>query len=218
MSDDIEKVSVQEMEELIQRLPTVMRCAVSVNDWGAVEEIHVLASLERSPKQIVRDVESALLAKWGLRVDHKRISVAQIEPDSDETPPRGRLLISEFGMDSDMIQGTATAFVILQRGEDDAEIIRGQWSGRYLPSRYYTVMAWATIEAINQSRMVNSPFSLVELKTLELAGKSVVMVAISHLDRMGREETLIGSSQVRGDGQGASVRAVLDAVNRRIGS
>jgi hypothetical protein len=30
-----------------------------VNDWGAIEEIHILTGLGRNPKQIVRDVQSA---------------------------------------------------------------------------------------------------------------------------------------------------------------
>ena len=40
----------------------------------------MLAGSGRHPKQIARDVESCLAAKFGLAVDHRRISVAQMEP------------------------------------------------------------------------------------------------------------------------------------------
>jgi hypothetical protein len=53
---------------------------------GAVDEIHLLTTTEVSPKQTVRNVESALIAHLGMRVSHKKISVAT----SDEAlrPPR----------------------------------------------------------------------------------------------------------------------------------
>ena len=99
VDDAAQEVTVEEMETLICQLPTVMKCAVSVNDWGSVEEIHVLTNLERTPKQIVRDVESALVARFNLKVDHKRISVAQIIPDDSDRPvvpvAAGRLFIHE---------------------------------------------------------------------------------------------------------------------------
>ena len=48
-------------------------------------EIHVLADHTRSPKQVVRDIESAVLVKLGKALDHKRISVAQLG-DADKQP------------------------------------------------------------------------------------------------------------------------------------
>jgi hypothetical protein len=41
-----------------------------------VDEIHILTTDEVSPKQTVRNVESALIAHLGMRVSHKKISVA----------------------------------------------------------------------------------------------------------------------------------------------
>ena len=43
---------------------------------GEVSEIHVLAQAGLSPKQVVRNVESALLAHLGVKIDHRKISVA----------------------------------------------------------------------------------------------------------------------------------------------
>lgn len=217
MDGDVEQVSVSDMEALIRRLPTVLRCAVSVNDWGAVEEIHVLSTLDRAPKQVVRDVESALMAQWGLRVDHKRISVAQIV---EEGPVRAapRLVVVEFKMELDAIKGWASAYVELQPADDHTVSYRGEWSGRYVPSQYYQIMALAAVEAVNNVPFVGEPLVLTELQTLSLGGRQVVVLALSFLNPRRREEMLIGAAPDRGDGQGASVRATLDAVNRKLGA
>lgn len=215
MSGEFDHVSVDEIEALIKRLPTVLRCHVAVNEWGAVEEIHVLTTLDRSPKQIVRDVESALLAQWNLRVDHKKISVAQIIDDS-HMQPLPRLTVAEFRMDLDTIHQTGHSYVRLQPSNDELTSYEGHWQGRYVPSQYHYMMAWATVEALNQIPELPEPFVLSELKTFTLAGRTVVAVALSYVTSKRREEILVGAAPERGDGQGAAVRAVLDAINRRL--
>ncbi|MGD8726138.1 MAG: hypothetical protein PVH40_00770, partial [Gemmatimonadales bacterium] len=44
---------------------------------GEVTAVHILTHAGTSPKQMVRNVESALLAQLGLKIDHRKISVAQ---------------------------------------------------------------------------------------------------------------------------------------------
>ncbi|MCL5115813.1 MAG: hypothetical protein M1272_01505 [Firmicutes bacterium] len=219
--DGVNEVTVDEMERLICQLPTVLKCAVSVNDWGAIEEVHVLTSLERTPKQVVRDVESALLAQWNLRIDHKRISVAQIVTgDEDGAKSREsapmRLRIHEYHMDADALQQQAYTRVVYSWGESAHQRVTGEWSGRYLPSQYYQAMAWAAVEAVNQLPGLETPMVLAELRTISVANRTVILVALSQYDRRRRETLLIGTAEERGDGQGASVRAVLDAVNRKV--
>jgi hypothetical protein len=69
--------SISEAEELIRTLNGVLSARIMTGRGGVVEEIHVLTSEELSPKQTVRNVESALLAHFDLAVDHRKISVAQ---------------------------------------------------------------------------------------------------------------------------------------------
>jgi hypothetical protein len=63
-------------EELLQTLPGVIAARIIAGETGAVEEIHVLTTAEVTPKQTVRNIESALIAHLGMRVDHRKISVA----------------------------------------------------------------------------------------------------------------------------------------------
>ena len=67
---------IQRAEELLGTLPGVIAARIVAGSSGAVEEIHILTSTEVTPKQTVRNVESALIAHLGMRVSHKKISVA----------------------------------------------------------------------------------------------------------------------------------------------
>ena len=67
---------IQRAEELLATLPGVISVRVIAGQTGQVDEIHLLTSEEVSPKQTVRNVESALMAHLGMRVSHKKISVA----------------------------------------------------------------------------------------------------------------------------------------------
>lgn len=67
---------IRKAEELLSTLPGVVAAKIIAADNGAVEEIHVLTTAELTPKQTVRNVESALIAHLGMRVDHRKISVA----------------------------------------------------------------------------------------------------------------------------------------------
>ena len=77
---------IQRAEELLGTLPGVISARIVAGTNGAVEEIHILTSLEVTAKQTVRNVESALIAHLGMRVSHKKISVAT--SDESQRPQR----------------------------------------------------------------------------------------------------------------------------------
>ena len=68
---------VRRAENLLTSLEGVLSARVVTTPLGEVSEIHVLAQAGLPAKQLVRNVESALLAHLGLRVDHRKISIAQ---------------------------------------------------------------------------------------------------------------------------------------------
>lgn len=67
---------IRRAEELLATLPGIIAARIVASDSGTVDEIHVLTTSEVTPKQTVRNVESALIAHLGMRVDHRKISVA----------------------------------------------------------------------------------------------------------------------------------------------
>src|SRR4051812_23792665 len=66
-----------DVEQLLTGLAGVISARVVTNTNGRLDEIHILASDHLHPKQIVRNVESALTAGFGITVDRRIISVAQ---------------------------------------------------------------------------------------------------------------------------------------------
>src|SRR5512134_3863258 len=72
-------------ERLLSALAGVVSARTIADEFGRLVEIHVLASPDLHPKQIVRNVESALSAGLGVVVDRRIISVAQLRPNA--APP-----------------------------------------------------------------------------------------------------------------------------------
>lgn len=78
--------TIDRAEDLLVSLTGVLSARVVADKEGEVEEIHVLTTTEVTPKQTVRNVESALLAHLDLEVDHRKISVAQTHPGPNLKP------------------------------------------------------------------------------------------------------------------------------------
>jgi len=81
----VEGWTIQAAEELLRSLRGVVSARIVAKPNRDVEEIHMLTTSDVSPKQTVRNVESALLAHFDLEVDHRCISVAE---SSDFQAPR----------------------------------------------------------------------------------------------------------------------------------
>jgi hypothetical protein len=70
-----------EIEGLLSALNGVLAARVAMSPLGRLEEIHVLSDASMHPKQMVRNIESALSAGLGIVVDRRIVSVAQVRAD-----------------------------------------------------------------------------------------------------------------------------------------
>lgn len=75
--------SVSEIEQLLHALKGVVSARAVMASDGRAVEIHVLATSELHPKQIVRNVESALTAGLDLDIDRRVVSVSQLQPGAE---------------------------------------------------------------------------------------------------------------------------------------
>src|SRR5690242_14798752 len=66
------------IEDLIRKVRGVMAVRVVQNNQNQIDEIHAVGSPGRSAKQMVRDIESMLYVRGGIRLDHRKISLVQI--------------------------------------------------------------------------------------------------------------------------------------------
>ena len=71
-------------ERLLAALAGVVSARAVSDELGRLCEIHILAAPELHPKQIVRNVESALSAGLGVIVDRRIVSVAQLRGGAAE--------------------------------------------------------------------------------------------------------------------------------------
>ena len=203
---------LEQAEVVIRQLRDVISARVVYGGDGGIEEIHVLTQSVRAPKQVVRDVESALQAHLGIRVDHKKISVAQVQgaPERSEHP---RLRIGDVSVS---LNGShAEARVRLTRS---GVVFEGAAEGHNSTVGQLKQVAAATLRAVEDSRGGDGSLILEDLNAgTTLAGKNVVMVGVNYISERG-EELLVGSAVVKQDYWRAVVNATLDAVNRRLGA
>lgn len=206
----IDHTQIQEYESFINKIPGVLSSKIIVNDQGNIVELHILAGAGRNPKQISRDVQSALIARYGIPLDHKVISIAQIQDESSICRSNSRLALKniQLSMEDSQIE----AKVVLMK---DDKLFEGASRGLNFTQGRLRTLAEATINAIQQFLGSEYAFSVTGIQQTIISGKPVCVVAVSHVTEQG-ENFLVGSSPVGNDDNKAVVKAVLDALNRRI--
>ena len=88
MDQSIDPPLIAEIEQALGQVADIRAARVVSSDDGVIQEIHVLASPTKSPKQLVRDIESTIMAQFGIPIDHRTVSIAQLGRDSEPRDPR----------------------------------------------------------------------------------------------------------------------------------
>lgn len=193
-------------QELICRLEGVQAAQVVFAENGMPCEIHVLAGPEKSSKSLVRDIQSALTAQFGVQVDHRIISVAQL---SEGLAPRGDFRLAHTGLEIKSAGGRVSASVTLARGCDT---YTGHGESANTPFARRRCVSEAALAAVN--RAAGEPcFELASVDAVTLAGQGIVVAQVYSL-RDGQR--LLGSAFLNEDPDNAAVHSVLSAVNRRL--
>lgn len=201
---------IKEIEAVIGQVKGVVSAQV-VCDNNSIAEIHVLADDSRTPKQIVRDIESATLVKLGTVLDHKQISVAQLGQKTERRGGRG----SRFQFDRiSCSTGSAEIDVAISLRLDD-EMFTAAAAGPNTRQYRLRLVAEATLRAVEQYLGGINRFVAVDVQKVWIAGQEIIVVLTS-LCLGSAEEILAGTAPNRGDEIGSTVRATLDAINRRL--
>lgn len=223
-------------EELIATLPGVVSVRIVATESGLVDTIHVLTTGETQPKQTVRNVESALMAHLGMRVDHRKVSVATTmarptpgggitaaavaaavaaapasagESSAAAARPVRTLYFEDVEIRGSRAKGVACK-VTLRRGD---ETYVGESEGVESDRSRVEVAARAALAAIAKCEGDERRLSLEGSKLVEAFDREFVFVGVTV--RLGRESALMtGSAEVKDSAETAAVLAVLDATNR----
>ncbi len=239
-TDNLEKLSapswsIEEAEALLRTLPAIASARVLRDPDGTVRDVHVLATTDLGPKQIVRNVESALLARYGIRLDHRAISVAQSAtarvagaaarteaPAKDvapapapapaalpaPTPGRG-IYFEDVEVRRSRSAGLACTVTLRTGGETHT----GEASGVETARARGELAATAAVRALAPLLSEGVTLAFESCVVVAAADREFAFVVVS--GRSGRETTVLsGSCEVRDGIETAAALAVLDATER----
>ncbi len=210
---------VRRAENLLTSLEGVLSARVVTTPLGEVSEVHILAQAGLQAKQLVRNIESALLAQLGLKIDHRKISIAQ----TAEVRP---IEVVEKGVARDRAMRRAALFESLfvapgKRPHRVSLTVSLSFAGKTAsaeeessdtPRSKVEAAARAAIAVLDQLLSDHS-VALEGAKIIDAFDREFVIVAVQGLG--GREAVLlIGTAEVKESAERAAVFAVLDATNR----
>ena len=221
-------------ERLLSNLPGVISAKIMSNSGGEVIEVHVLTDHNRTPKQTVRDIESALYSGFNIKVDHKRISVAQLrKPFAEEGDSRDfeyHLYPPNRGLDNEKdyedLRLRFDRFEVIPSGSlkcraevilaNGGRIFRGVCEDTNTAVNQMKISAKAVLAALEEYLQGRKAFTLEELKVIEELHSPVVLVIVEAVSQS-KTTSLVGTSFIGGDKNRAAALATLKAVNRYLG-
>lgn len=214
------------VERFLSSLSGVVSVRVLAGGEGQVDEIHVLSTPRLHPKQVVRNVESALSAGLGLEIDRRIVSVAQVRADADldlvaeplpapalphvqpEQPVQERLVFVRYDARSQSLN-EAYCRVVLRAPDEE---FTGSGGGPNTLLGRAEAAARALFTALASARGRDDA-ALESAAIVESHGRSYVLIAARGID--GREAVpLTGCAPLSRSPEEAAILASLQATNR----
>ncbi len=216
--DSASHVKVEHIEAALAEVGEIKAARVVIAPDGSISEIHVLAAPTKAPKQLVRDIESCLMARFGIPVDHKKISIALLGRDAVKEDSKvsdrntaARPRICSINATVSGVQ--ASASVVLEIAGQEYV---GSASGPASKTGRNRLVALATLDAVSQYADASVSFALEDVTIVQLGREKVAVSCIALVSGFG-EMPFSGSALVRQNDADSIVRATLDAINRRMG-
>ena len=208
---------LRELEDELCRLTGVHAVRVVGDRSGRPVEVHVLSDRSKPPKQTVRDVRSVAHTVFGIELDHRIVSVAQLDTNEADTPvgivlsgSESRVRMGAVHADSDGLR-VEMRVTLVDVDRDFVGFAEGSVAAVARPQ----LVASATLDALRQ---IEASADAVHLASAEIArvGKNRVAIVTVVYVEPPMELFVSGSAIVRRERDEAVVRALLDATNRRI--
>ena len=234
--------TISGVENLLGSLTGVMSVRLVAKPGSEIEEIHLLTTEEVTPKQTVRNVESALMAHFDLQIDHRKISVARTtvapprEPAVASAPPRPALPETPSPARSPVVRPFPTTQeprilflghqVETQRSQQVRMVVSVEWQGeRYhgeaggpgLARGRFDAVANATLDAARSAALASGAgeftLTLDGVRLIDAFDRQYALVAVHAMS--GRTTTaLAGAAVVEGSPDHAVIMATLQATDR----
>lgn len=205
LEDELARVQI---EDSIAALDGIEAVRLVPGTRRPVDELHVVVAPDRDPKHTARDLQSLLLANFGVDVDHRVISVVRLGDDAGKRLRDGlpRLALASVRIE---LRGEQT-LVTVELTDGEARVM-GQ-SGPVAEADVVEAACEATLGALTDG--AERPTLRLDGATVaEVGTHRVALAALTTSDGRTRE-LLTGSAVVRHHEADAAARAVLDATNR----
>jgi hypothetical protein len=198
-----------EVERTIGTIPGMVGARLVPGFDREVDELHVLTSVDKTPKQAVRDVQTVLMARFGIPTDHRVISVVALDEGS-LVAATSRVVIERVGLTQAGLGVTAEVVLI----DGDERYVGTAEASASTKGRRRAVAA-ATLAAAAGLIGDECRVDLDGIDVADVVGQRVAVCVLQV--RAAREElTLAGSALVRDAEPDAIAKSVLDALNRTI--
>lgn len=204
------KVKRAELEDGLRSIAGIRGVRVVGDDEPT--EIHVVVGKERPPKQVVRDVQSLAAAGFGLSLDHRIISVVQVEPPPSNGGRPPRILIDRI----EVSKGMSSEWVKVTLRHPDGETSEGSCTGggsRQARGKAAVIAAIRALEPALAHRTAR-----VDLESLVISRMDphdTVFVRAEFYEG-GVSGSFVGTAVVEDDIATASIKALLQALNRKL--
>ena len=162
--------------------------------------------------QVATKVGRLLRERFGLGVDADKVQLIEdaATPEVPEQPNARRPVISRMQLVSSGLDVTATVSLIYQ----DA-VVRGESTGTATQTGVHRAVATAALRALEQLVDTKARFEVDHVEVTPNGRDRTVLVSVTMVSSGGTDR-LTGTAVVREDVRQATVRAALDAVNRRL--
>jgi hypothetical protein len=208
---------LRELEDELCRLAGVHAVRVVGDRSGRPVEVHVLSDPSKPAKQTVRDVRAVAQTVFGIELDHRIVSVAQLNTNDQNTPvgielPRAEVRARVGSINIEAVGLRTQVRVVLI--ENDRELA-GYAEGSIASAARPQLVAAAALDAVRQGEPAAEAIHITSAEISRIGGNRVAIVAVVYVDPPA-ELVVSGSAIVRRDRDDAVARALLDATNRRL--
>lgn len=201
-----------ELEDGLKKIPGISGVKVVGQDQPT--EIHVVASAERSPKQLVRDVQSLAAAGFGLAIDHRIVSVVQVAENAASSNGHGpaRILIDRV----EVTKGRESEWIKVLLSHPNGDSTEGSCTGGGSRLGRGKAAAIATLRALDSTLAARKASVDLESLTIQRVDASDIVCVRAAFYEGGVGISLLGSAAIEDDISSASIKALLQALNRKL--
>jgi hypothetical protein len=201
-----------EIVAALQAVPGVADAdVVPDEDGGGLGLLRLALSPGVDEVQVASRVGRLLRERFGLGVDADQVQLIEDAESVDVSSQSGqRPVISRMQLVSSGLDVSASVSLTFQ-----GNVVRGESTGTATQSGVQRAVASAALHAVEQLINNAARFELEHVEVTASGRDRTALVSVTMVSAAGTDR-LTGSAMVREDARQAVIRAVLDAVNRRL--